>query len=46
MLIDIESMIEYLDAKGYSSENLIEVCRKLNITSAYVADERLCTLLQ
>lgn len=40
MLIDIESMIEYLDAKGYSNENLIEVCRKLNITSAYVADER------
>ena len=39
MLIDMESVIEYLDTKGYTNENLAGICRRLNITSAYVADE-------
>ncbi|HHW30736.1 MAG TPA: hypothetical protein GXX20_03545 [Clostridiaceae bacterium] len=39
MLIDAGLLIDYLDAEGYSNDNLIEACRKLNITTAYVADE-------
>jgi len=39
MLIDIGLLIDYLEKEGYSNEKLIEICRKLNITSAYVADE-------
>lgn len=39
MLIDIELLIDYLETRGYSNDNLIEICRQLNITTAYVADE-------
>lgn len=39
MLIDIGFMIDHLDTQGYSNENIIKICQKLNITSAYVADE-------
>jgi len=39
MLIDIGLLIDHLDTEGYSNENLIEICRRLKITSAYVADK-------
>lgn len=39
MLIDADLLIDYLETEGYSNENLINICRKLNITTAYVADE-------
>ncbi|NLC69531.1 MAG: methyl-accepting chemotaxis protein, partial [Clostridiaceae bacterium] len=39
MLIDIGLLIDYLETEGYSNDNLIEICRKLNVTTAYVADE-------
>lgn len=39
MLINIGMLIDYLEEKGYSNEKLVEACRELNITTAYVADE-------
>ncbi|HHV95786.1 MAG TPA: hypothetical protein GXX37_04815 [Clostridiaceae bacterium] len=39
MLIDIGLLIDYLETEGYSNDNLINACRNLNITTAYVADE-------
>ena len=39
MLIDIGFIIDYLEKEGYSNDNLTDICNKLNITSAYVADE-------
>ncbi|HHY36480.1 MAG TPA: methyl-accepting chemotaxis protein [Firmicutes bacterium] len=39
MLIDIELVIDFLEKEGYSNDNLSRICRRLNITTAYVADE-------
>lgn len=39
MLIDVGLLIDYLEAEGYNNDNLAEICRKLNVTTAYVADE-------
>lgn len=39
MLIDIESVIELLEDKGYTNEVLDEISKKLDITTIYVADE-------
>jgi len=38
MLIDIGFLIDYLNKEGYSNENLAEICRQLNVATAYVAD--------
>ncbi len=39
MLVDIESVIELLEEKGYTNEVLDEISKKLDITTIYVADE-------
>ncbi len=39
MLVDIESVIELLEEKGYTNEVLDEISKKLDITAIYVADE-------
>jgi len=38
MLIDIGFVIDHLEKEGYSNENLIDICNRLNITTAYMAD--------
>ncbi len=38
MLIDAGLLVDYLEKEGYSNENLVKACRKLNLTTAYVAD--------
>lgn len=39
MLIDIGFVIDHLEKEGYSNENLIDICDRLNITTTYVADK-------
>lgn len=39
MLIDAGQLVDFLENEGYSNDSLIEGCRRLNITTAYVADK-------